>query len=233
MRREVHEHGNRFVGQIVETHHRQFTVNRLRLDFRVAVAIEAVEFDRTRRYLRGSEFGMRFSNGSHNSLLHLSVVAKRRVKLPFAFALLIRQFEHRPVMRMRTGDEGILDFGIGFNSSPNVLQRSFGGRPAEVQANDGEFIPLCLDDQRRGVKRVEGARGECVVSCAVAPHRRRLFRRDVAFGGSNLEAGSGRFGRRNDGNGEKNRNQRPVATRGFHRARLMQAKRIAKPVSPL
>jgi hypothetical protein len=41
--------------------------------------------------------------------------------------------------------------------------------------------------------------------------------------GSSLEAGSGRFGPRNDGNGEQDRNQRPVATHGFHRARLMQA----------
>ena len=97
-------------------------VDWLGFDFRVTIAVEAVQPERTGRYFRGSQFGVRVNNGGHNLLLHFLVVAQRGIEFPFAFAFLVRKFQHRPVVCVRAGDEGVLYAGLGFDPLPNRLQ---------------------------------------------------------------------------------------------------------------
>ena len=109
MGREIDQHGNRFAGQIVKAHHGQFAIDRFRFDLRVAIAVEAIQFDGAGRHPGGHQSAVGLLDGCDNPISHLFVIANGGVKFALAFAGLIRKFEHRPMMRVRTGDERIVD----------------------------------------------------------------------------------------------------------------------------
>ena len=62
--------------------------------------------------------------------------------------------------------------------------------PAQVHADDGQLRAAGLDHQGLGQQAVEHAFGEPVMPGAIAPHRHRPLRRDVALRHARLEAGS-------------------------------------------
>src|SRR5262245_43665295 len=83
-------------------------------------------------------------------------------------------------MRVRTGDERVLDPSLRFDLLTYAFERGFGGSASEVQADNSEFALASLNDESNGIERVERTDGEFIVPCAVAPHRNGLSRCDVS-----------------------------------------------------
>ena len=109
MGRKIDQHGNRFAGQIVKAHHGQFPIHRFGFDLRVAITVEAIQFDGAGRHPCANQSVVGVLDGCDNPILHLFVIANGGIEFALAFARRIRKFEHRPMMGVRTGYERIVD----------------------------------------------------------------------------------------------------------------------------
>ena len=100
---------------------------------------------RSRQFGR-NELGIRFDNRGDNAVLHLLVVPQRRIEAPFALAVFIAQFQHGAVMRVRSGDERMLDASFGLDALANALQILFIWRSSQIWSLDKKMAnrPLAL-----------------------------------------------------------------------------------------
>src|SRR5689334_418489 len=92
------------------------------------------------------------------------------------------------MVRVRSGDERVLDAGFIQDALAYDLQAAFVRRAAEVETHDREFMGACLDDERGGIERIEYTVRELVVPGSVAPHRHGLARCNVTTGGTGLKS---------------------------------------------
>jgi hypothetical protein len=148
--------------------------------FECRVCVVTLQFNRSGSHSHRLNPLVRFDHGLGDGALHLAVVAQGGVEFALAFAVHVRELEHGSVVGVGAGNERVLNAGLLADSRADAQQRGFGGRAAEVEAHNREFLPAGVDDECIGVQRVECALGKGVVTVAIAPHRDWLTRRDLA-----------------------------------------------------
>lgn len=140
-------------------------------DLGMPVAIESIELFGTGCHAGRRQMGVRIQDRCDNAVLHLAVIAQSGIEAALALTGLIGKLENRSVVRVRAGDDGLIDAGLILNPAANPLEGSFRRRAAEVQAYYSDSPRPRLDYQRIGIKRIENAIGKRIVPIAIAPHR--------------------------------------------------------------
>ena len=186
MGREVGDHGDRLAGGIVEANHGQHRIGRLGRAFGVAVAIQFEVFlghADSRRH--GVVLGL--DDGLDQQLRQPLGIGHGVVELAFAESFAVRQLDHRAVVRVAAGDHHVPDAGFFGHGFANLLHHGRRRPAANVHAHDRQALVAGLDHHGFGHERIGGALREHGVPVAIAPHRRRRLRRDVALGKSDLK----------------------------------------------
>src|SRR5262249_29479352 len=125
---------------------------------------------------RGSQARICLEDRCHYTVLHLRIIAKRRVEPALTLPFLIRQLEHRSVMSVRPGNHRIFDPCSVLDSLANVLKGPFSRGPPKIESDDGDLPVSGLDDQSHRIERIERSDRESIVPRSVSPHGQRFMR---------------------------------------------------------
>ena len=95
------------------------------------------------------------------------------------------------MMRVRTGDERMVNSGLRLDSLADNLQGFFRGRTTKIQSDDRDLVRSSLNDNRCRIQRVDHARGQGGMSRVYLARQLQSYDGSLVLAAAAYNAGPG------------------------------------------